>query len=97
MKEFMAVQRMVVPKHLLREKTHVGLEAKGLPSKVASVISLELDGASRLQEFWDDFQVEGGTGSAHSYRVIARMSESNGFCDIALAASGASFNAAKEV
>lgn len=66
MKEFMAVQRMVVPKHLLREKTHVGLEAKGLPSKVASVISLELDGASRLQEFWDDFQVEGGTGSAHS-------------------------------
>ena len=97
MKEFMAVQRMVVPKDLLREKVHVGLAAKGLPSKVAQAISLALDQASCYQDMWDDFQVEDGTGSAHSYRVIVRMSEFDGHCDCAIAASGASFNAAKEV
>lgn len=97
MNEFMAVQCMVVPKDLLREKVHVGLTAKGVPNKVAQAISFELDGASCFQMFWDDFQVEDGTGSAHSYRVIVRMSESDGHCDVAIAASGASFNAAKEV
>ena len=45
MKEFKVVLRMVVPQEMLKEKVHVGLEAKGVPQEVAQSIAFELDGS----------------------------------------------------
>lgn len=96
MNEFKAVHRMVVPKHTVREKTHVGLAAKGVPNKVAEAVALELDGARKSQSQWDDFKVD-ESGNAHIFRVIVRLLCEDDECDVAMAATGASFNAAQEI
>mmetsp|Transcript_63965 Transcript_63965/g.101806 ORF Transcript_63965/g.101806 Transcript_63965/m.101806 type:complete len:295 (+) Transcript_63965:70-954(+) len=97
MKEFVVVQRMTFAKHLVREKVSRGLSSKGLPSEIAEAIGLQLDGVEQFYDKWDDFVVD-GTGSAHTYRVqVALLCENETKCQIALSASGASFNAAKEI
>ena len=97
MKDFQVVQQMDIPKHSVREKVHIGLQAKGVPAQVAEAIALQLHGARRFKDQWDDFQVD-PQGSAHSYRVIVRSDcVDDEWCNIAIAAFGASFNAAKEI
>ncbi|CAK9002216.1 unnamed protein product [Durusdinium trenchii] len=89
MNEFRGVTQMCVPTHMVREKVQEALVTKGVPPTVARSIAIQLQDAHMLNGQFEKFQVE-PSGSAHFYRVIARMQSDEGVSDIALAAAGAS-------
>ena len=99
MKEFRAVTAFSIPPHMLGAKLKSVLKSKKIPDPAIEAIVNAVEFTPRYSDSFEDFEVD-PDGSAYIFKVTAMIKPSSEFdnhSDVALAVSGASFNAAKVV
>ena len=97
--EMRAVTAFSAPPHMLENKLRLELESKKVPEPVIKAIVSAVESTPRYSNSFEDFAVD-SNGSGFIFKVTAMIKASSDFenlSDVALAVSGASFNAAKVV
>ena len=97
--EMRAVAAFSAPPHMLETKLRLELQSKKVPEAVIKAIVAAVDSTPRYSNSFEEFEVD-SDGSAHIFKVTAMIKPSSEFenhSDVALAVSGASFNAAKVI
>ena len=99
LKEWRAVTAFTAPPHMLEPKLRLALQSSQVPEPVIQAIVTAMESTTRYSNSFEEFEVD-PDGSAYIFKVTAMIKPSSDFphhLDVALAVSGASFNAAKVV
>ena len=99
LKEWRAVAAFTAPPHMLETKLRLELQSKKVPEPVIQAIVTAVDSIPGYSNSFEEFAVD-PDGSARIFKVTSLIKPSKEFenhSDVALAVSGASFNAAKVV
>ena len=99
LKEMRAVTAFSAPPHMLEPKLSLELQSRKVPETVIKAVVAAVHLTSRYSNSFEEFAVD-PDGSARIFKVTSMIKPSSDFphhLDVALAVSGASFNAAKVV